>query len=161
MTGADRSGAVGVGAAGPDRWRVPRPVAAAAVACAAATVAVLAELAAPWIASGRRTRTGLSLAQSVDQLELVHDGPGRALLELWFLLPMVVPLAWLALVLGRPRLAAALAAVAGVVVVGAAVAVARGPLPTRWGLVVAAGTGGLAVCAGLAALPTRRTKGRS
>lgn len=136
-----------------------RPQVAAIVGCAAATVAVLAELATPWVASGRRTRTGLSLARTVDQLQLVDGTGGRTLLELWFLLPMVVPLAWLAVVLGRSRLAAALAGVAGAVVLGAAVAVARGPLPSRWGLHLAGGTGAAAVCAGLlASLPARRTK---
>jgi hypothetical protein len=136
-------------------------VVAAVTGCTAATVAVLAELAAPWIASGQRTRTGLSLARTADQLHLVDGAGGRTLLELWFLLPMVVPLAWLAVVLGRPRIGAALAVVAGILVLGAAAAVARGPLPARWGLHVAAGTGAVAVCAGLlASLPARRTKER-
>jgi hypothetical protein len=134
---------------------------AAVAGCAAATVSVLAELVAPWIASGQRTRTGLSLARTADQLHLVDGTGGRTLLELWFLLPMVVPLAWLAVVLGRPRVGALLAVVAGLLVVGAAVAVARGPLPSRWGLHLAAGSGAVAVCAGLlASLPARRTKDR-
>src|SRR5690606_29207301 len=95
-------------------------------------------------------------ARSVDRLDLVETDLGRVLLEAWFLLPVLVALAWLAASLGRARWAAVLAGTAGAFVTGAAVAVARGPLPARWGVPVAAGAGVVAACAGLLGSCPRR-----
>ena len=95
----------------------------------------------PWAGSGSAERSGFELARTVDVLGLADAGWRRAVLVGFWLSPLLVALAWTVAVLGRARLAGALAAAVGVVAVAAAVLVLRSravePLPGVWTGIVA------------------------
>jgi hypothetical protein len=106
-----------------------------------------------WVRSGRATRSSFATLRSARVLGVL-DGVAGHLAPLWFLLPAVVGVAWLAAGLGRPRWVGALAVLIGVGALAAVAGVARSPLPTGPGVPLTAAGGSLALIGGLVAVIT-------
>jgi hypothetical protein len=100
-----------------------------------------------WVRSGARVRSSFATLRSARTLGVLHGAVAR-LAPLWFLLPVVVGLVFLAVGLRRWRLAGALSLVAGSGALLAVAAVQRSPLPIRPGVWVTAVGGVLALLGG-------------
>lgn len=100
-------------------------------------VAVAIEAAAgflPWVRTGQRERTSFELISSARSLGVLDSGLERTLALAWYLVPLAATLAWLATLLHRERIGAALAVAAGVLGVGMVWAIDHGPIATLVGV---------------------------
>jgi hypothetical protein len=111
----------------------------------AATGAVAASL-LPWVRIGTRERSSYELLAAARRLEVLDRGAERALLVAWRFLPLVVALGWLALFVGRRRLAGAAGLLAGISAIAVSTAVLRAPL------LVLRAVPGTTICGGVALL---------
>lgn len=113
---------------------------------AASTALVAAFL--PWGRSGQTSRSSFQLIGVADRLDVLQ-GSARSAAYLWFVLPVLVGLAWLARSVGRSALAASLAATAGLICLAASELTVRSPLAVEYGATIARWAG--IVAAGAAA----------
>lgn len=128
-------------AVGNRRW-----VEAGAVVALGAQIAVVVTAALPWARSGHASRNSFQLVHAAQRLGVL-DGPAVHLAPVWFAVPALVAVAWLAVTLGRPVVAASIGVVVGALGLGAALVTIRAPLPTAPGalLALAASIAGIAV----------------
>ena len=101
-----------------------------------------------WVRSGRAERSSFATLRAARTLGVLHGTVSR-LAPLWYLLPVVVGLVWLAAGLRRWRVAGGLAVLVGAGALAAAFAVVRSPLAAQVGVPVAAAGGALSVAGGL------------
>jgi hypothetical protein len=119
-------------------WPVVAAVAAASVAVAASFL--------PWARSGEASRSSYELVSVVVRLEVLPEGTG-GLARIWYALPALLGCAWVAVAAVRPRLAATLTAVVGLLSVVAAYQTMRSPLVAEAGASLALGAGVVAMVA--------------
>ena len=115
------------------------------VALVAATCAIAASL-LPWVRTGNRERSSYELLAAARRLEVLDGDVEHALLVAWRFLPLVVALGWLALAIGRTRVAGAAGLLCGFAAIAVSIAVLREPL---FALRAVHGT---MICGGVAAL---------
>jgi len=125
------------------------------VALASATV-VLGVSFLPWATSGSRPRTSYELVGVAVRFDLVPSDL-EPFARLWFLVPALVGVGWLAEASGRTSTAAIVCVAVGLLSVVAAALTMQSPLATEAGAVVALGSGVLAVGAGTVHLLFART----
>lgn len=130
------------------------PGAAARVAPAVALVGssiVMVGSVLGWARSGSSVRNSYALVRSARTLGIV-EGSLASLAAVWFAVPVVVGLAWLAFSAQRWRSLGLCSLIAGLLAIGAAGAVQRAPLGAVAGLWVTLGGGVVAVGGGLATM---------
>jgi hypothetical protein len=113
-----------------------------------------------WVRSGEATRSSFALLRSARTLGVLPasvDG----LAPLWYLLPVVVGLVWLAAAMSRWRIAAVLTLAVGLGGGGAVLAVVRSPLPMEAGVAVTTVATVLSLLGGLALLVVGDRRRRS
>ena len=121
----------------------------------AATVALGASF-LPWASSGDRARTSYELTRVAVRFDLVPPDLD-AFAQVWFLMPALVGVAWLARASGRDAMATTVCVVVGLLSVVAATLTMQSPLAAEAGAVVAMGSGVLAAGAGTVHLFFART----
>jgi hypothetical protein len=115
----------------------------------AATVEVAAAF-LPWVRTGERQRTSFELLGSARRLGLFPSGWERSVADLWYFVPLLVAVAWLAAAAGRSRTVVAGTTLAGVAGVAVASVVQRARVPAAIGLRVTLTASLVAVLLGLA-----------
>jgi hypothetical protein len=123
--------------------RLPRSPGTVVTVAGALGVAVAAFL--PWGGSGDATRSSFELVQAAERLDLLRGGNRQFAAVLWYLLPALVALVWLAATFERPFATAALGAAVGVLAVGGALVVVASPLKVEPGVPIAVLAGGTAM----------------
>lgn len=123
---------------------------ALAIAVLATTVALGATF-LPWGRSGQTRRNSYELVHVAVRFEILSPGLER-LTPLWYLVPAAAGAAWLAASLRRPRLAATLCLVVGLLSVVAATLTKQSPLAAEVGVGIAQAAGIVATLAGLTRL---------
>ncbi len=126
-------------------------------AVAALTVAAVAVTFAPWLRTGAARRTSHEVVRAADRLQVLDPGPQAAVSVAWSFLPLVACLAALAVVLGRPRLGAGLAAFVGVLEVALAIVIKNAPRSADWGATAGLAIGSALVVAAAATVCTTRS----
>ena len=121
-----------------------RTVPPAVLVTVAATVAVLASGFLPWHRSGLARRDSFELARLADSLGVAETAPARMVLWAWFAVPALVGATWLAAALRRVGLVAVLGGTVAAVAVVAGVVVLAAPGPSEPGPWVALGAGAVA-----------------
>lgn len=111
----------------------------------------------PWLRSGHRERTGFELIDAARTLHALDSTTVRVLALGMYLLPLAATLSWLALLTERPRTAAVIAVVAGLLGFLAALSIQRTPLPALIGVRAALIAAVVAIGGGLAELLSGRT----
>jgi len=135
--------------------RIPRSPGTLVTVAGAVAVAVAAFL--PWGGSGEATRTSFELVQVAERLDLLQGRNRQVAAALWYLLPLVVALVWLAATFDRSVVVAVLGVVVGALAISGAAVVVSSPLKTQPGVPIAVLAGGTAVGgAALIALERRR-----
>lgn len=122
----------------------PRSVRLLRNASACGAVATLVATFLPWASSGARARSSYALVDIVERAGILSP-TWAGLSNLWFLLPVLVGAALLAVSVGSARLVALTTGTIAVLVITGGLLVARSPLVVEPGLVLAVGTG---VCTG-------------
>ena len=123
----------------------------------AGAVAVALAAFLPWAGSGDATRSSFELVQVAERLDVL-DGRNRQLgAVLWYLLPAIVALVWLAATFERPVATAALSASVGVLAIGGAGVVVASPLKAEVGVPIAV-VAGVAALAGAALIARERRR---
>ncbi len=120
-------------------------------------VAAVAVTFAPWLRTGAARRTSHQVVQAADRLEVLEPGAQAAVSVGWAFLPLVAALAVLAVLLDRPRLGAALAALVGLAVISLAVIINNAPRSADWGAPAGLAIGSALVAAALATACTSRS----
>jgi hypothetical protein len=128
------------------RWRPGRTF-GPGLALGGASLALVGA-AAVWARSGDRARNSFALVRLARRLEVVPDALAP-LAVAWFLLPVLVGVAWLCFGLGRSRATSAISATAGALALGGVAAVAASPLRLEVGAGVTAAGGALALLGAL------------
>lgn len=134
--------------------RARRPGRVAALVLAGLLATSVAVTFAPWLRTGAARRSSHEVVRAADRLEVLAPGPQAVVSVAWAFLPLVACLAALALVLDRPRLAAALAALVGSAVVALALVIKNAPRSADWGVSAGLASGAALV---IAAAITART----
>jgi hypothetical protein len=123
----------------------PRTVTAGTVVAVAGTVLIAATAFLPWGRSGQALRNSFELVAVAGRLELL-DGAAAGGARVWFLVPVLAGLVWLAAAVGRPLLTAALSATAGSMCLAGVLLLERSPLGREPGAALAAAAAVLALC---------------
>jgi hypothetical protein len=124
------------------------------VGAVAGSIVVAVASVLPWARSGRAERSSYALVGAAERLGVL-SGWERALAPLWYLVPALVAATWLAAVLGRRRLLAALSGAVGLLATSAAVATSRSPLEVLAPARVAGVAGGIALVGAIVVLTAR------
>lgn len=88
---------------------------------------------APWVRSGRGSRSSFEAVRTADRLDLFDDSVQTVVAVVWAALPFVAALGAVAVALGWSRVAAASGMVVGSVVLVVGALVALGPPEAEWG----------------------------
>jgi hypothetical protein len=112
----------------------------------------------PWLASGRVERNSFDTVRSAERLGVAEARWQELLLDAWYLLPLLGALALAAMVLHRPALAAWLALAAGAIAAVVGIMVVGAPVSSRSGPIVAIGMGVLTVGGALWLLRVERQR---
>ncbi len=131
---------------------------AALVIFAVVSGAAVAVAFAPWLRTGTARRTSFQVVAASDHLDVLSAGLQTVVAGVWAFLPLLVVLAVLAATIGRWRLAAGLALLAGLIEAAFGLLVIHAPRSADWGATAGLAIGlALVVVALAAAWSTRST----
>lgn len=119
-----------------------------ALALAGATAATAATF-APWGRSGEASRSSYQLVEIAGRAGVVPDW-ASAFTPLWYVVPILCGLAFIAAAAGRPRSVGTVCSILGALVVLAAVLVSSSPLVTESGAVAGGLAGAVTIVIGAA-----------
>lgn len=109
----------------------------------------------PWASSGARSRSSYAIIDVVERAGVLSP-PWAGLSTAWFLLPVLVGAALLAISVGSVRLVALTTGTIGILVITGGLLVARSPLVVEPGLVLAVGAGACTGCTGIGTMISTR-----
>ena len=111
----------------------------------------------PWASSGARSRSSYAIIDVVERAGVLSP-TWSGLSRLWYLLPVLVGAALLAVAIGSVRLVALTTGTIGVLVITGGLLVARSPLVVEPGLLLAVGAGACTGCTGIGTMISTRRK---
>lgn len=133
----------------------PRPIRALRSAAGLGALATLGATFLPWASSGARSRSSYAIIDVVERAGVLSQ-PWAGLSTGWFLLPVLVGAALLAVSVGSARLVALTTGTIAALVITGGLLVARSPLVVEPGLVLAVGAGACTGCMGIGIMISTR-----